>query len=55
MFFWEVIGLREDGQGYENPGFGCLPGMKLHFTCLPSLGLAVVVDLDWYSGRVDDI
>jgi hypothetical protein len=32
-FFGEgIISLREDGRGYENPGFGCLPGMKLHKT-----------------------
>lgn len=38
-FFGEgIISLREDGRGYENPGFGCLPGMKLHFTCFSSLG-----------------
>lgn len=37
-----IISLREDGRGYENPGFGCLPGMKLHFTCFSSLGLAVL-------------
>lgn len=43
FFFGEgIISLREDGRGYENPGFGCLPGMKLHFTCFSSLGLAVL-------------
>lgn len=43
VFFGEgIISLREDGRGYENPGFGCLPGMKLHFTCFSSLGLAVL-------------
>lgn len=43
VFFGEgIISLREDGQGYENPGFGCLPGMKLHFTCFSSLGLMVL-------------